>query len=455
VAVDETYLEDASGFRGHADRLFIPDTAREIAQILAEANTANVPVTIAGAGTGLAGGRVPQGGWLISTEKLRKLEIHPGRAVVGAGVALKDLHAAAAASGQFYAPDPTETTASIGGTIACNASGSRSFRYGATRRHILSLEVAFMDGSLRRFDRGEKIDFEIPQLPKPAVTKNTAGYQLTEEMDWIDLITGSEGTLGVVTEAELQLLPVPKELLSGVLFFNEEAKAIAAVDAWRGITGLRMLEFFDQASLRLLGQKAAAALLYEQEIEGDSEEEIDRWIERLEAAEANADASWFASNAADRERFRGFRHKLPEQVNATWRKNGFTKLSTDYAVPLNKTAEMMRLYHQYLDQQFEGEYVIFGHIGDAHVHINLLPKTQEKFDQGKHVLFELAKEVVAMGGTVSAEHGLGKRKTALLEILYNPAQLEAMQSIKNRLDPNWLLGQGNVFPYRCESGARL
>lgn len=446
MSVDETYLEDASGFRGHAERLFVPVSAQELADILAQANATKTPVTIAGAGTGLAGGRVPLGGWIISTEKLRKIEIHTDRATVGAGVALKDLHAAAAQSGQFYAPDPTETTASIGGTIACNASGSRSFRYGATRRHVLAIEVAFLDGSLHRFRNGDKLDFDIPQIPKPFVTKNTAGYQLQPGMDWIDLIAGSEGTLGVVTEAELQLLPAPKELLSGVVFFDKETKAIAAVDAWRSIAGLRMLEFFDHGALKLLGQNAAAALLYEQEVEGNSDDEIDRWLDRLESAGADAEASWFASNATDRERFRVFRHAVPERVNATWRKNGFIKLSTDYAVPPEKNAEMMAAYRQHLDPEFAGNYVIFGHIGDAHVHVNLLPKTQESFDRGKQVLIELAAKAVSLGGTVSAEHGLGKRKTALLAIQYSPEQLDAMRAVKRRFDPDWLLGQGNVFP---------
>ena len=191
-------------------------------------------MTIVGARTGLTGGCVPQsGGWAVSLEKFRRLEICPGRAIAGAGVSLDALQAQAARTGQFYAPDPTERTASIGGTIATNASGSRSFRYGSTRRHILRLRVALMDGRVLDVHRGDKIDFDVPELPLPNTTKNTAGYPLAPGMDWIDLFTGSEGTLGIVTEAELQLLPAPADVLAGIVFLISDGAALDVVDAWR------------------------------------------------------------------------------------------------------------------------------------------------------------------------------------------------------------------------------
>ncbi len=158
----ESLLVDASGFHGQADQAFAPATESELVEILQNAANERIPVTISGARTGLTGGGIPQGGWAVSIEKFQRLEISRGRAVAGAGVSLESLQAAANPTGQFYAPDPTERTASIGGTIATNASGSRSFRYGSTRRHVLSLRVAFMDGSVRSFLRGDKVDFEVP-----------------------------------------------------------------------------------------------------------------------------------------------------------------------------------------------------------------------------------------------------------------------------------------------------
>ena len=135
------YLEDASGYRGHAERLIVAEDEAAVARALGEAAAARVPVTISGAGTGVTGARVPFGGWVLSLEKLNRIEIGQGEATVGAGALLGELHAAAQRSGQFYPPDPTETSASVGGTIATNASGSRSFRFGATRRWVRALRV--------------------------------------------------------------------------------------------------------------------------------------------------------------------------------------------------------------------------------------------------------------------------------------------------------------------------
>ncbi len=171
-------ITDASHYPGHADQLFTPESESEVAAILQRASREKIPVTICGALTGLAGGASPSGGWAISLSRLRKLEVGKGRATVGPGVLLREVQAAAAASGQFYAPDPTENTSSIGGNIAANSSGSRSFRYGATRRHVLSLRVAFMDGSIATLRRGEKIDFDVPSISLPRTTKLSAGYPL-------------------------------------------------------------------------------------------------------------------------------------------------------------------------------------------------------------------------------------------------------------------------------------
>ena len=212
-------VEDASGFRGQADEIVKPANEAEVIAFLREASTKGTPVTISGAGTGVTGGRVPLSGALLSLERLNKLEIGSGCAVAGPGVLLSDLHAAAASRGQFYPPDPTETSAAVGGTIATNASGARSFRYGDTRRHVLGLRVALMDGRLLDIRRGDAVDFPVPPLPIPPTTKHTGGYRLAPGMDWIDLFTGSEGTLGVVTEATLRLLPNPTALLAGVVFF--------------------------------------------------------------------------------------------------------------------------------------------------------------------------------------------------------------------------------------------
>src|SRR5882724_2862836 len=161
-------VRDASGYVGHADRVLSPKTDDEVAAILKEANDSNTPVTGAGSWTGVAGGACPSTGWVLSMENLKQIAIETGKAVAGAGVPLVNLQAATKATGQFYAPDPTENTASVGGTIATNASGSRSFLYRATREHVLGLTVAFIDGTLKTFRRGDPIDFPVRAISKPA-----------------------------------------------------------------------------------------------------------------------------------------------------------------------------------------------------------------------------------------------------------------------------------------------
>jgi len=445
--VDAKYLTDASGFTGWAERVIVPTDEAEVVAVLAEAVRTETPVTIAGAGSGLTGARVPQGGWVVSLERFRKIEIEQGMARVGPAVSLMELRDAAAKTKQFYAPDPTEISASMGGTIATNASGSRSFKFGSTRRYVRALKVALLDGSVRWYRRGEAIDFEVEETPAPAVTKNTAGYRLTPGMDWVDLFCGSEGTLGVTLEAEVTLLPIPEEILAGVVFFANDEDALDAVGRWRGVSELRMLEYADANSLDLLRQRypeipgaARAALLIE--AEGD---DVEGWEARLIEARALIEASWFGVEAKDRERFRKFRHSMPELVVETMRRRGFLNMGTDYAVPLDRDREMLAFYRKRLETELPGAYVIFGHLGDAHLHVNMLPASEAQAEIATGLLREFAAQAVRLGGTVSAEHGLGKRKASLLGLQFGEAEIEAMRAVKRRFDPLGLLGRGTLF----------
>jgi len=445
--VDEWYLTDASGFKGWAERVVVARTEDEVLETLREAVRTQTPVTVCGAHTGLTGSAVPQGGWVISLERFKKLEIERGFARVGSGVSLVELRDAAAKTGQFYAPDPTEITAAMGGTIGSNASGSRSFMYGATRRHVQALRVATMDGKARWYRRGEAIDFEVPKLRMPDVRKTTAGYRLAPGMDWVDLFCGSEGTLGVVLEGEVVLLPIPNEIFAGVIFFASDDDALDAVAAWRGVEGLRMLEYADFNTLEMLRvryteipKQAKAALLME--AEGD---DVEGWEQRLASAHALVDASWFAVEAKDRERFRAFRHSMPELIIETMRKRGFLNMGTDYAVPVAREREMLAYYRERIAKEMPGNATIYGHIGDAHLHVNMLPATEEEAKKSAALVKEFAAKAVELGGTVSAEHGLGRRKAGLLKLQYCEEEIETMRAVKRRLDPEWLLGQGTLF----------
>ena len=446
------YLEDSSGYRGEADRVFAPSDAREIRKIVADASARKIPLTVAGAGTGLTGARVPHGGWVISLERFREIAIHRGFARCGAGVILKDLQHSAAQSRQFFGPNPTESSACIGGIISTNAGGARSFHYGAVRRHVLALDITLMDGRALRLTRGERVDFPFEPIRLPATTKNSAGYYLQPDLQWVDLLAGSEGTLGILTSADLQLLPEPPAILSGIIFFPSDNEAFAAVDAWREFPELRQLEFLDEHSLQVLRPSysgipsaARAALFIEQNLRSEDDEEVDAWTSRLSEQGAFEDESWFGFTAADRERFREFRHTLAVLVTDTARRNGFPKFATDFAVPFVRNRELHEYYKRRCDELFPGQYTIFGHVGDANNHINLFPADAEQARQVESLMREFAEYVVSLGGTVAAEHGIGKSKTDLLKLMYSAGEMDAMRHVKRHLDPDWLLGRGTIL----------
>lgn len=446
------YLEDSSGYKGFADRVLAPSDLHELRAVVHEASASKIPITIAGAGTGLTGARVPHGGWSVSVERFRTLDIQPGKARCGVGVALSELQSAAAKTKQFFGPNPTEVSASIGGIISTNAGGARSFRFGSVRHHVLALQVTFIDGQTCELKRGDLVDFPYQILRQPGTTKNAAGYYLQPHLEWVDLLAGSEGTLGIITEAELQLLPEPAAILSGVVFFRSEEQTLNAVDAWRTIPRLRLLESMDGRALDLLRPRysdipstAEAALLIEQDLGSEEDEEVDHWTERLREQSALEEQSWFGFSAADRERFRAFRHTLPVMIVDKARRGNTPKFGTDFAVPLDRNRDLYRYYRERCSKLFPDQYTIFGHIGDANVHVNLLPNTPKDAERAEELMEDFARYVVSLGGTIAAEHGVGKHKTNLLQLMYSPDEIEVMKDVKRRLDPHWLLGRGTIF----------
>src|SRR5438046_5723627 len=249
----QDFLSDASYLRGgSAERVVFPETAEDVDEILARATREGTPITVSGAGTGTVAGRVPFGGTVIATDKLNHIKqiSHDkqggGRAIAEAGVILRDLQRAVDAEGLMYPPDPTERGCFLGGTVATNASGSRTFKYGPTRKYVERLKIALATGAvidLRRgqmhadaqgrikipFASGRAIEAQLPTYRMPEVRKHASGYYVAPEMDVVDLFIGSEGTLGVIVEIEVRLLPKPEGFLSGVVFFAAEADLLSFV----------------------------------------------------------------------------------------------------------------------------------------------------------------------------------------------------------------------------------
>jgi FAD/FMN-containing dehydrogenase len=184
--------------------------------------------------------------------------------------------------------------------------------------------------------------------------------------------------------------------------------------------------------------------MIEQDLAAEDDAEIDAWADRLHSQSALEEDSWFGFTAADRERFREFRHALPAATVDMARQSG-CKFSTDFAVPLEHNREMYNYYRRRCDETFPNRYTIFGHIGDANVHVNLLPRGPQDAPLAESLMEDFAHKVVSLDGTVAAEHGIGKQKRNLLKLMYSNAEIEAMRDVKRQLDPQGLLGRGNIF----------
>jgi D-lactate dehydrogenase (cytochrome) len=462
----ELFLTDASFIRdGHADLVVIPENIDDVSETLARANHDRIPVTVSGAGTGTVGGRVAYGGIVLATDKLNHIKsIDRGSAVVEAGVILADLQRAVDQQGLLYPPDPTERGCFVGGNVATNASGARTFKYGPTRNYIRRLKIVLASGEVLDLRRGEvradanrklrlgkSIELTLPDYQMPATRKNASGYFIAPEMDAIDLFIGSEGTLGVICEIEVRLLPKPEGLLSGVVFFADEADVLALVADARRLADARAIEFFDNESLNFLRAKypnvppqAAAAIFFEQETNEATEETVlNEWMTLLDEHHALSD-SWFATNEQDQAKLREFRHQLPVLMNEWFAHYKQRKVSTDMAVPDDAFPGLFRLYKDTL-RSSGLRYTIFGHIGDNHVHVNILPRDDVEGARARELYVEFLRYAASVGGTLSAEHGVGKLKRDYLRLFYTDAQLRAMAAIKKALDPNGILGRGNIF----------
>jgi len=460
------YLKDASNFSdGQASEVVIPETREELIAYLKESEK---PITLAGAGTGLTASRIPLGGVVISLERFNQIgSVIDGTLRVGPAVTLRDLQDHLKNSGWFYPPNPTEWLASIGGTLATNASGARSYKYGTTRQFVLEADIVLSDGrtaSLRRgdtidrplqLDDGSTIDFPAINFKSPEC-KNAAGYFVRPGMDWLDLFVGSDGTLCVFIECTLKLLQAPADFLSGILFMEQEEACWELLEnikaSQSSLISPCSLEYFDRRSLQRLKQKftntpdkAQAALFFEQDVASQQEYDLclESWYEFLENEKILLEDSWFAQGPKDIAKFHDFRHQLPLMINEENSQLGRVKMGTDMAVSDDHFRQMMVFYRNELAGSGL-DFVMFGHIGDNHLHINLLPDAKQ-MSRARETYSTLVDQILEWGGTVSAEHGVGKLKKEYYHKMIGNQALEELWGIKKKLDPQCRLGAGNLF----------
>jgi glycolate oxidase len=453
--VRRSHARDASGLELVPEGVARPSSVEEVVELLRDAGESGGTLTAAGSQTSTTGASITDRGLILSLRAMdRILDLDPaGRLVrVQPGVTVAEVDRAAAQHGLRFAPDPTsEHDATIGGAIACNASGARSLRYGATRGHVQAVTVALANGEVTRFAR-------------PRLEKNAVGYPAAQ--DPVDWFVGSEGTLGVIVEAELSLVARPARTMGLAVPFPSEARALEFIVAARERTddpvspmAAQCLELFDPPTFAIAREAAADpawgaadhALVY-LELTGDTDDDIEaglgHWLALATAHGANeADVRAYDGEAALREA-RRLRHAIPARMNELGSARmaaGGRKVSTDWAVPYRRLAETIAHSYAASDRAGIERPVTFGHAGNGHPHQNFIARDPDHLRRINEVVAETVHFVLSIGGTVSAEHGLGKIKRHWLGVQLTPPQVDVMRAIKRALDPRGVLAPGNLF----------
>lgn len=510
------YLDDEShSIAGRAEMIVFPSSEQEVAAVLHHAMEKGMPVTTQGARTGLTGASVPLGGIVLNLEKMNRIlymNYSSDRSLysIGAesGVSLENLVKAVgskslktieksgtpqqqsalklflAEKGEYTFPvDPTETTAWLGGMVACNASGARTYRFGAVREWVRRIRVLLVSGDVLDIERGKVFakdgkfeiatsDGRVLTVPVPRYvmpkTKNAAGLYAKPDMDLIDLFIGSEGILGVITQVELGLVKLPKNIMTVMAFFPSEADAVDFVYEIRAHDSpveMDFLEYFDSYALKMIKEKASSAGLKVPAMRADTQaivffefqytdEEMETKVMALEEIlnkhRSSSESSWAGLDRAELEKMKTVRHFVPETINALIAKrkqeyHEVHKIGTDMAVPDETLRDYLKFYRSVLESQGM-EYVIFGHIGNNHLHVNMIPRNNEEVKQGMDNYLLFAKKAVELGGTVAAEHGIGKLKRDFLRVMYGDKGIAEMQAVKKSLDPKWLLNRDDMIP---------
>jgi D-lactate dehydrogenase (cytochrome) len=505
------FLEDAAHFPGgHADGLITAGSEADVAQALA----GPTPVLPIGAQSSLTGGATPMGEVVLSTSRLNHiLDIGTDTVRVEAGVTLIDLDQALRRAGRYYPPGPTFMGAYVGGTIATNAAGAATFKYGTTRDWVSALTVVLPNGGVLDIERGaisahadgyfeiawsdRSIRVPVPRYRMPQIAKLSAGYFAAPEMDLIDLFIGSEGTLGVVTQATLRVLPVRPAICLAFVPFAQRAGALAFVrqvrglarDTWRtrdpnGID-VSAIEHMDARCLELLREDGVdraqgltippgteMALLVTLELpagtSGDRAYEdignarepeapdspLRRFCRLLDAAGVldQVDVAVPGDHARTNQLL-AVREAVPASVNHRVGRaklaidSRIEKTAADMVVPFDRLEELLTAYETGFGARGL-DVAIWGHISDGNLHPNVIPRSMADVESGKAVILELGREAIRLGGAPLAEHGVGRNsvKQRLLEQLYGRDGIEDMRAVKQAIDPEWRLAPGVLFP---------
>ena len=436
--------DDASCFRASLDNLrlsslpsaviAIKDPA-DVGVVLKIASKYGVPVTSRGAGSSATGSAVPiQGGWVLDLSALDQIEIDSVAriATVGVGAVTANLQEQAEALGLFYPPDPSSKSYStLGGNIACNAGGMRCVKYGVTRDYVLGLKGFLADGS----------PFKLG-LP---IKKYVSGFNLR------DLLIGSEGTLGVITSANLKLIPKPEKRWTGMFAFKSEAAALkAVVGLFKVGVSPSILEFLDRQSVSCAEKFTGKAIFEGQPRSSILLVELDGFPAEVRQQRKCLLDYMTGLAASHREARTEAQAEKLWQVRRTCSQSMFsladTKLNEDVVVPLEKQAALIR-YTIALKKEIGLATPTFGHAGDGNLHVHVMYNRASKADakKAKAGIHKLMQKVIDLGGVITGEHGIGLAKAPFMGMQHSQAEIAAMHSVKKALDPLGILNPGKIF----------
>lgn len=432
----QAYAYDGTFLERRPDLVALPRSTEDVATILRLASRERVPVVTRGAGSGLAGGSVPLVGGIVLAltrmDRILELDTINALARVQPGVVTGDLKAEALSHGLFYPPDPaSQRQSTIGGNVAMGAGGPAGLKYGTTKDYVLGLEAVTADGRVMR--TGGKM------------IKNVTGYNLTQ------LLVGSEGTLAVITEVLLRLLPKPRASRTAMAVFPriDDASRMITIILNAGIVPAT-IELMDQASIRCVEEVQHAGLPVDAEaillIEADGEPaaiEVElRDVARL-CTEHGASAVRVAADAAESAKLWHARRV----VSSSLARIRPTKLGEDISVPRSAIPEALAAVRA-IAARYDLLIPVYGHISDGNLHPNILfdrrdPEQVERVNRAAAEIFQAA---VSLQGTLTGEHGIGSLKKEFLSMALDPVELELMRRIKTALDPQGILNPGKIFP---------
>lgn len=428
------YGFDASGLEGVPSAVAWPKNTEEVVRIMRYAWQNEIPVTPRGAGTGMTGGSIPlKGSIVLSFEKMNRLialDTENLNVMVEPGLINGRLQRELEYLGFFYPPDPASMNfCTIGGNVAENAGGPRALKYGVTKDYVMELEAVLPNGEI--ITTGVR------------TPKGVVGYDLTR------LLTGSEGTLAVITKIRLRILPLPEEVITLlVMFDNLEASgtAVSKIIASRVIP--RTLEFMDAETIAAVESfkpvgipKGVEALLLI-ELDGHPAA-ITKEAAKIAdiCTSLNAEVKMAEDAAARGKLWEARRAVSPALYNLNP-----TKINEDIVVPRNKIPDMLK-YLKRLSEESGIKIVNFGHAGDGNIHVNIMVDRNdaERYRQAEALVKEIFNRTLDLGGTISGEHGVGITKASYIGMEIKKHELDLMKGIKNIFDPKGLLNPGKIF----------